>query len=182
MFVFNIKVSGMKLFRVFFIIVASIILILFSIGVYRVFNKSNREFTISDSIKKDDIIHINSLNYTNILKAVHDDTDSYVGMKIHCTGYVYKLVDFSDTQFVLARDMVISSDYQSVIVGFLCEYKDISDYKDGTWIEITGEITKGEYHGNMPIIKITKLKETSKPNDEFVYPPDENYIPTSGLI
>lgn len=182
MFVFNVKVSGTKLFRVFFIIVTIIILTLFSIGIYKIFNKSNREFTISDSIKKDSIVNINSLNYTNILKAVHEDIDSYVGTKIHYIGYVYKLVDFSDTQFVLARDMVISSDYQSVIVGFLCEYEDISDYKDGTWVEITGEIAKGEYRGDMPIVKINKLQVTSKPNDEFVYPPDDNYIPTSGML
>ena len=103
-------------------------------------------------------------------------------MKFHCVGYVYKLVDFSDTQFVIARDMIISSDYQSVIVGFLCEYKDISNFKEGTWVEVTGEVTKGDYHGDMPILKITELKETTKPNDEFVYPPDNNYIPTNSLL
>ena len=33
----------------------------------------------------------------------------------------------------------------------------------------------------MPIIKITELKSTDKPNDEYVYPPDDTYIPTSKI-
>ncbi len=182
MLIFNVKLSGSKLFKIFFAIVSIIILILFSIGSYKIFNKSNKELTISDSIKKDKIVNINSGNYTNILKTVHEDIDSYVGINIHCTGYIYRLVDFSNNQFVIARDMVISSNYQSVVVGFLCECKDISNFTDGTWVEIDGEITKGDYHGDMPILKVTELKQVDKPNDEFVYPPDENYVPTSNLL
>ena len=95
---------------------------------------------------------------------------------------MYKRQDLKENQFVLARDMIISSDYQSVIVGFLCEYDKAKDFQDNTWIEITGEITKGNYHGDMPIVKITNITKVDKPNDEYVYPPDENYIPTSGIV
>ena len=50
-------------------------------------------------------------------------------------------------------------------------------------IEITGEITKGEYHGDMPIIKITEIKKINKPSkDEYVYPPDDSYIPTYNVL
>ena len=34
----------------------------------------------------------------------------------------------------------------------------------------------------MPVIKVTDIKRVDKPNDEFVYPPDESYIPTNGLV
>ena len=95
---------------------------------------------------------------------------------------MYRVLDLKENQFVLARDMIISSDYQSVIVGFLCEYDKAKDFQDNTWIEITGEITKGNYHGDMPIVKITNITKVDKPNDEYVYPPDENYIPTSGIV
>ena len=91
-------------------------------------------------------------------------------------------VDFKENQFVLARNMVISSDFQTVVVGFLCEADNAKDFADDTWVEITGEITKGTYHGDMPIIKITDIKNTEKPNEELVYPPDESYIPTSGIL
>ena len=91
-------------------------------------------------------------------------------------------MDLKENQFVLARDMIISSDYQSVVVGFLCEYEKAKEFEDNTWVEITGEVTKGDYHGDMPIIKITSINKTSAPNDDKVYPPDDSYIPTSGIV
>ena len=78
--------------------------------------------------------------------------------------------------------MIISSDFQSVIVGFLCESEESKNFEDNTWVEITGKIVKGDYHGDMPIVKITKINTINKPNDEYVYPPDESYIPTSGIV
>ena len=44
-----------------------------------------------------------------------------------------------------------------------------------------GEITKGNYHGEIPILKITEIKQIDKPENEFTYPPDATYIPT-GII
>ena len=58
--------------------------------------------------------------------------------------------------------MIVSSDFKSVIVGFLCEYDKAKNFEDGTWIEITGEITKGNYHGDMPIVKVTEIKKQKK--------------------
>ena len=78
--------------------------------------------------------------------------------------------------------MIISSNNQAVVVGFLCEYENAKDLKDDTWVTITGEITKGEYHGDMPIVKVLELTETTRPTEEYVYPPDESYIPTDGVI
>lgn len=125
---------------------------------------------------------IDAKNYTNILKTVHENIDTYVGKKINFIGYVYRVLDLNENQFILSRDMIVSSDYKSVVVGFLCEYNRAKEFEDNTWVEITGEITKGDYHGDMPIIKITDIKRINKPNEEYVYPPDESYIPTNGLL
>ena len=121
-------------------------------------------------------------NYTNILKSVHDNPDEYIGQKIKFSGYVYRIIDFTEKEFVLARNMVVSSDFQTVVVGFLCNYDKAKDFEDGTWIEITGTITKGAYHGEMPIVDIENIQKTEKPSDENVYPPDDDYIPTSSLL
>ena len=121
-------------------------------------------------------------NYTNVLKTVHDNIDDYVGMRVSFSGYIHRMVDFKDNQFVLARDMVISSDLQTVIVGFLCECDDIKQYADKTCIQIEGEIIKGDYHGDMPILKITKIQKIDKPSDEYVYPPDAAFVPTSAIF
>ena len=105
-------------------------------------------------------------------------------MKIKFTGYVYRVFDFSDEQFVIARDMFINEDKnQSVVVGFLCESKDVKAFKDGEWVEITGTIEKGKYHNSeIPIIKITEIKGVEQPDMPYVMPPSDTYIHTSGLL
>jgi len=102
-----------------------------------------------------------------------------IGKKISFTGYIHRLPDFKDTDFVLARDMIINSKMETLIVGFLCNKKDSKDFETGTWIEITGTISKGDYHGDIPVIKVTEIKKIEKPKDIYVYPPDDNYVPTS---
>ncbi len=179
MFVFNIKVNGNKLFKTFFICMIILLLIIVGIVIFRVISGAKNN---SSCLPQNSVNTINSNNYTNILKAVHENIDDYVGIEINFIGYIYRVLDLTDNQFVLARDMIISSDFQSVIVGFLCEYEKASEFEDNTWVEITGEIYKGNYHGDMPIVKVTQIKEVDEPNDEYVYPPDETYVPTSGIV
>ncbi len=180
MFVYNLKVNGNVIFRAIIISIILVSLIIFSVSIYNFYIKS--KFIINDSLPSNSITEIESHEYTNILKQVHDNIDTYVGQSINFTGYVYKLYDFNETQFVLARDMVINSDLQSVVVGFLCSYDNAKELKEGTWINVTGEIIKGYYHNEIPVIDINKLQETTKPEEEYVYPPDGTYIPTSVIL
>lgn len=183
MFIYNVKINGSKTFKNFFIGIVILVIIILGIVSFKIFKGANNSPTpLACTPQKNTITRLSSKNYTNVLKAVHDDIDSYVGCQINFTGYVYRVLDLTDNQFVLARNMIISSDFQSVVVGFLCEHEKAKDFKDDTWVEITGKITKGNYHGDMPIVKVTEMKKIDKPNDEFVYPPDESYIPTSGLL
>ena len=180
MFVFNFKVNGNKLFKLFFTLMTLLLIFILVLVTYKIFYGAKS--SVSACMPQNNIFNITAKNYTNVLKSVHDDIDSYVGKKINFTGYIYKLIDFKDNQFVLARNMIISSDFKYVVVGFLCEYNDIKNFEDGSWVNITGEITKGDYHGNIPVIKIIEINSCDKPNDEYVYPPDEDYIPTSSWI
>lgn len=182
MFIYNLKINGSKLFKALFTIMIILLILIVGMVVFKIFNGAASSDVISSCIPQGNINKIESKNYTNILKAVHDNIDNYVGMKINFTGYVYRVYDLNDKQFILARDMIVSSDFKSVIVGFLCEYDKAKNFEDGTWIEITGEITKGNYHGDMPIVKVTEIKKVDTPNEEYVYPPDESYIPTVGII
>ena len=179
MFIFNFKVNGNKIFKTFIFSSVLILLILSFIIIFKIFLGAKNNVSC---LPQNRINTINTSNYTNVLKAVHDNIDNYIGVKINFTGYVYRVLDLEDNQFVLARDMIISSNYQSVIVGFLCECDFAKNYSDNTWVNITGKITKGSYHGDMPIVKVTEIKTTDKPNDEYVYPPDETYIPTNGIV
>ena len=182
MFIYNVKVNGSKIFKYFFISVVLLIVAIVGIVSFKVFYGASKSSEDLSCLPQNKISKLSATNYTNVLKAVHDNIDNYVGVKINFTGYIYRVFDLNENQFILARDMVISSDFQTVVVGFLCEYENSKDFEDGTWVELTGEIVKGDYHGDMPIVKVTEIKKVDKPNEEFVYPPDESYIPTSGLI
>ncbi len=182
MFVYNFKINGSKLYKIFFSAMIIFIVLVVCIVMFKMFTGAKNSPKNDSCIPKNHIAKLTTNNYTNVLKTVHENIDNYVGLKINFTGYVYRVLDLNENQFILARDMIISSDRQSVVVGFLCQYDKAKNFDNNTWVEVTGEIIKGDYHGDMPILKITEIKNVNKPNDEFVYPPDETYIPTSEIL
>ena len=183
MFIYNIKLNGNKTFKIFIFLAAIIVAILFIFICYKIFHDSKLQKN-NYTIPNLEVYNITSENYANVLKAVHDDLDKYINQKIHFSGYVYRAIDFSDEEFVLARDMIVNypTSSETLIIGFLCKCDNIKNIPDNTWIEITGTIKKGIYHSEIPIIYITDLKEIEKPSDEYVYPPDDTYIPTAMLM
>lgn len=178
MFVCNFKLNKNLFLKIFFFIIFFIAIAIIGFTAFKIFNPTS----VNDNLPSSNITNISSDNYTNVLKTVHENLDEYIGQKISFSGYVYRVYDFNSNQFVLARNMIVTSDKQTLVVGFLCDYNKASDFKDNTWVTITGKITKGDYHGDIPIIEITDIKQCDKPADEFVNPPDDTYIPTSVLF
>lgn len=176
MFIYNFKLNSKNIVKVFFIIICIIITVFFLFSTYKIISES---FKVKDKMDSPNIAYIQPNNYTNILKSVYENLDTYIGQKICFSGYIYRQIDFSETQFVLARDMLTSSSNKTLIVGFLCDYKKAKNFDDDIWVEITGEITKGDYHGESPIIKVLEIKQIEKPTDSYVAPPDNTYVPTS---
>lgn len=181
MFICNISLNKTKLVKWLFAIVAIALIFFFVYSAYRIFSESMSS-SVNDSIPNPDVIDITSGNYTNVLKTVHDDLNTYVGKKIHFSGYVYRVSDFSEAQFVLARDMIISSDLKTLVVGFLCESKDAKKIETNTWVEVTGTITKGNYYEEIPVIQVNEMKKINKPEECFVYPPDDSFVSTVNLF
>ncbi len=174
MFVCNIKMRSGFVKKLGIAIIALIMAIVFIVVGFKFYNATSR-VTIKDGVDTSKL-EVNCNNYTNILKDSHENIDKYVGKEIKFTGFVYRLFDFNENQFVLAREMIISSENHAVVVGFLSECDTVRDFKDGAWVEVEGVITKGNYHGDIPVIKIKSIKETNVPKDEFVFPPDDSYI------
>lgn len=183
MFIYNLKVNGGVMLKIIIVILSIFMLGVFGLSIYKIFFTSGK-FVVNDKMKKQNITEIQQENYTNILKAVHDDPDSYIGMKVNFIGYIYRVIDFKDNQFVIARDMFINErKTQSVVVGFLCECKDAEKFTDGTWVNITGSIEMGKYHNEqIPFIKITNIKKADEPENSYVMPPSNDYVPTSGMF
>ena len=192
MFICNFKLNGAKLARICFICILVVVLLILCFSVYKIFSKTkNEELKIDEEVldyetacvKKDGILEISPKNYTNVLQAVHNDVDSYVSCKLHFSGYVYRLLDFDPNQFVLARDMLVSDDKsQTLVVGFLCSYDNAMDFEEGTWVDLTGTITKEDFHGEIPVIKVESIEKIDKPEEPYVFPPDRTYIPTSFMF
>ena len=182
MFIFNMKLDGNKFFKIIMGILCIIILIITFIVCYRLI--SNSFFKTNDVLPNDKnkVYELTAQNYTSVLENVHLNIDTYVGQKIKFTGYIYRLYDFEENQFVLARDMIVTSDFQTVVVGFLCSSPDAKNFADNTWVEITGTITKGNYYGDMPIIEVESINKVNKPNEECVYPPDSSFVVTSTVL
>ncbi len=177
MIICNFKLNRKLLFKILFSVIFILVIIIAGFSIYKIFNYTNE----NSCVRNNDIVNIDSKNYTNILRAVHDDIETYVNQKVSITGYVYRVYDFNDTQFVIARDMIINNNNETLVVGFLCTYKSAIEFEDKSWVNITGTITKGDYHGDIPVIEINKINSCSKPEDEYVYPPDDTYIPTDSL-
>jgi len=66
--------------------------------------------------------------------------------------------------------------------GFLCSYKNATNFSDGTWIELEGVISKANYKGEIPLIRVTTIKEVPKPYDDVVLPPNGGYVETINMM
>lgn len=151
------KIVNIKFnFKYFVLFICLVIIILSTIFLTSLFNVKT--------------LSLNNENYTSILKTVHDNPSDYIDKKICMSGYVFRANDFSDNQFVVARDMIVSeSDYR--IVGFLCESPEIKLYENNIWIEVCGVIKLKNYNGPMPIVEVYQINKITTPDNAIVYPP-----------
>ncbi len=182
MFVFNLKLKKSTIAKAFLVVLAIICVIISLIALVKLLKSIEKDTTIVDSncLPSNDVAILNETNYTDILKMVHEDLNTYIGQQISFTGYVYRVPNIKDNEFILARDMYIDSNHlQSVVVGFLCSVENAQNYSNGEWVKITGTIEKGDYFGEIPILKITKIEKTTAPENKFVEQPDDAYVPTS---
>ena len=167
MFICNLKLNKKALCRMFIVLSLFVVFFIILYSFYVIFFKKSQT---CDSYKNN-IIDLNESNYTNILKAANENIDSYIGVRVRVIGYVYRLIDFNESQFVVARDMKLNKSSQSLIVGFLCESKDASKYSDGTWVEIVGKIKRGKLNEELAILDVISIKAVTKPKQIFVSPP-----------
>lgn len=167
MFICNLKLNKKALCRMFIVLSLFVVFFIILYSFYVIFFKKSQT---CDSYKNN-IIDLNESNYTNILKAANENIDSYIGVRVRVTGYVYRLIDFNESQFVVARDMKLNKSSQSLIVGFLCESKDASKYSDGTWVEVVGKIKRGKLNEELAILDVISIKAVTKPKQIFVSPP-----------
>ena len=122
MFICNFKINQKKIVKIFILIAAILVLALIGFIISKVWNEvqnsTTENTTVNDEIPSPEIANLTPENYTNILKEVHENLDTYIGQKISFIGYIYRVQDLEENQFILARDMIINSKNQTVVVRF----------------------------------------------------------------
>lgn len=182
MFIFNVKLSRTKIFKGILAIMAIICLSIAGVGIFKIWGSNQKVETFGgDCMPSVEIAYLTDENYTNVLKEVHENLDTYIGQKICYTGYVYRVPDLAENQFILARDMQIKNTNQTVIVGFLCSLENAEDFDTYSWIKITGTIEKGYYFGDIPCVQISEIEKTTQPENCVIPPPNDNFIQTSTI-
>ena len=78
MFIYNIKLSGTKMFKFIFIIIIAFVIFLCGVVGYKLYKAS---VTVNDDISCSGIPKLTNKNYSSILKTVHENVDTYVGQK-----------------------------------------------------------------------------------------------------
>lgn len=74
MFVYNVKLNGKNFTKIMFIVIGIIITLFFIFSTYKIVSES---FKIKDEVTAPEVQNLTADNYTNILKAVHDNPDEY---------------------------------------------------------------------------------------------------------
>ena len=109
---------------------------------------------------------INENNWCEAIKAIHDNIDENVNKTVKITGFVFRMPDFKDTYFVCGRYTISNS--QDMVAGILCDFENASKLLDNEWVEITGIISKCDYNGQMPVIKVGSVQKVAAPPNTFV--------------
>lgn len=162
MFVCNVKISIKKI-MIWLGVISVVIAICLELGL---FSKNSKNIDIYQN--KYDYI-ITEDNFTNMLKAIHENIDINIGKTVKISGFVFTMPDFKDNYFVCGRNMLLSGEEK--IVGFLCDYEKAYELLESEWVEVTGTIKKGFYQTDMPIIQVEKLNKIEAPENTFVNPP-----------
>ena len=157
MYICNFKLDFKKLF-IAIAIIAIVIALFIEVGNMLNEKKVSYNYVLDEN------------NYTTVLKEVHDNIEGNIGKTIKLSGFVFRLPDFEKGYFVCGRNMLLNNDEK--VVGFLCFTDKDIDLKDSEWVEITGEIIKGYYMTDMPVIKITSINKIPSPANTFVETPD----------
>ena len=115
-------------------------------------------------------VTITTDNYMEIMELIYLFPDEFAGRNITYTGFVYNEPGHEGYQF-LFRFGIIHCIADSGVYGLLTT-GNTSNYPNNAWITATGTISL-EYdktlEQTLPVLHISKLKETDTPDNPYVY-------------
>ena len=117
------------------------------------------------------------------IEIVHDDfglwyidimsnAPRYKGKNIRVRGMVFRATNVPKGYFVISRRAMTCCADDIQVVGILVKSPDEKNFKDGDWVEVTGNITAEKqacYKGLGPVILADSILPTEKADTELVY-------------
>lgn len=158
MFVVNFKLDFKKILFAC-VVIAAIVATIVEFG-------TNKTSIVSSNKDNNYDYTFDDKNYTKYLKEIHENIDANINKTIKITGFVFKMPDFKENFFVCGRSTI--SNGEETVAGILCKYDAATNINDNEWVEITGIITKGEYNGIMPILKVGNITKITAPANTYV--------------
>ena len=158
MFVLNIRMDYKK------IIIICVICAVLLARMIELFSK--REYIeVNADIENFDYT-ITEENFVSTLSYLHENIDKNIGKKIKVSGFVYTLPDFNDDFFICGRYTV--DENETKVAGYMCNFDKSISLEENEWIEIEGNIIKGNYNGEIPVIKVDKITKIIAPANMYV--------------
>lgn len=158
MFVINLKMDYKKILFVC-IIFATLIATIVEFGF-------NDESILTNANVDEFYYNITDDNFVSTLKLIHENIDENIGRTIKVSGFVYTLPDFNNDFFVCGR--YLETEDSTQVAGYLFNYNGDMELNENEWIEIYGTIIKGDYNGNVPVIKVDKINKIVAPANTYV--------------
>ncbi|MDF9408864.1 MAG: hypothetical protein A4E52_01981 [Pelotomaculum sp. PtaB.Bin013] len=124
-----------------------------------------------DELHKTSLINVTEDNFSLVTNEVNMYPEQYAGKEITMIGFVLKEQKFTTDQFGLVRYVITCCSADAMPDGFMCEYKNASNFREGDWLNIRGTIQLGKYEGNtIPVIRITAFSKAQEPQNPYIYP------------
>ena len=165
MYILNIKMNYFKA------ICCLVVLGLFLFGVIHLLSTDKLVLTSSPLENYD--FNVNEDNFVSTLEKIHNSIDENVGKTIKVQGFYYTLADFDKNFFICGRFMVDGN--ATKVAGFMSMYDGTISLEENEWIEVTGKIIKGNYNGEIPVIKVDTITKIPAPANMYIEQKNSNH-------
>lgn len=158
MYILNIKLDFIKIATLCFVVA------LLLVGIVELF--SSEKLVLTSSTIENYDFNVNDDNYILTLEKIHNSLDENIGKTIKVQGFYYTLADFDKNFFICGRYIADNNDTK--VAGFMSMYDGLMELNENEWIEVTGKIIKGDYNGEIPVIKVDTITKIPAPANMFI--------------
>lgn len=125
---------------------------------------------VAERYLNQETIRVTSENYMEVMEAIYDYPNEFVGKKVEMVGFVYNDPENTDQQF-LFRFGIIHCIADSGVYGLLSTGQ-VPHFPDNTWVSAKGHIQLAYHHSlkqTLPMLELTEYNKIEQPENPYVY-------------